>query len=199
VGEIGVMLIITVETCAANVNFLLDGPLAGPAVGELARNWLARTFDGPQRRVFIDLRRVTSVDGAGREFLSRAYRHGNMLVGGGTTKAILDEIHATSESERSALLRVEGRLRAPVDVVLRSKVESLLHDGVRRVLLDLSGVSTIDAAGVGELMHIYNTSAAAGGSIEIARLGPRVRRVLEVAGVIGLLTAVDSPGARSTC
>jgi anti-anti-sigma factor len=184
------MLIITVETHAANVNFLLDGPLAGSAVSELARSWLAKAFDGPQRRVLLDLRGVTSVDGAGREFLARAYRHGNLLVGGSTTKAIVDEIHATSESEpRSALLRVEGTLRAPVDVVLRSRVESLLHDGVRRVLLDLSRVANIDAAGVGELIHIYNASAAAGGAIEIARLGPHVRRMLDVTGVLGLLTA----------
>jgi anti-anti-sigma factor len=183
------MLIITVETHAANVNFLLDGPLAGSAVSELARSWLARAFDGPQRRVLLDLRRVTSVDGAGREFLARAYRHGNMLVGGGATKAIVDEIHATSESEpRSALLRVEGTLRAPVDIVLRSKVESLLDDGVRRVLLDLSGVANIDAAGVGELIQIFNAAAAAGGVLEIAQMSPRVSRVLNVAGVLGLLT-----------
>jgi anti-anti-sigma factor len=187
------MLIITVETHAANVNFLLDGPLAGAAVGELARSWLAKAFDGPQRRVLLDLRRVTSVDRAGREFLARAYRHGNMLVGGGTTKAIVDEIHATSESEpRSALLRVDGTLRMPVDGVLRSRVESLLRNGVRRVLLDLSGVSNIDAAGVGELIHIFNAAVAAGGVLEIADMSPRVRRVLDVAGVLGLLTALSN-------
>jgi anti-anti-sigma factor len=197
---IGVMLIITVETHAAHVNFLLDGPLAGAAVSELARSWLARAFDAPQQRVSLDLRGVTSIDNAGKAFLARAYRHGNMLVGGGTTTALVDEIHATSESEpQSALLRVEGTLRAPVDVVLRSQVESLLQNGVRRVLLDLSGVSAIDAAGVGELIHIYNTSAAAGGAIEIGLLGPHVRRMLTVTGVLGLLTAVESPRARSTC
>ena len=184
------MLIITVETSAANVNFLLDGPLAGPAVGELARSWLAKAFDGPQQRVSLDLRAVTSVDGAGKEFLARAYRHGNRLVGGASTRAIVDEIHAASEIDsRSAMLRVQGTLRSPVDVVLRSRVESLLHGGVRRVVLDLSGVSDIDAAGVGELVHIFNTAAAAGGVMEIAQASPRVHRVLDVAGVLGLLTA----------
>jgi len=186
------MLIITVETHAANVNFLLDGPLAGAAVGELARSWLARAFDAPQRRVLLDLRGVTSVDGAGKAFLARAYRHGNTLVGGATTNAIVDEIHATSESEpRSALLRVEGTLRMPVDGVLRSRVESLVRNGVRRVLLDLSGVSTIDAAGIGELIQTFNAAAAVGGVLEIAQMSPHVRRVLDVAGVIGLLTAMS--------
>jgi anti-anti-sigma factor len=187
------MLIITVETHAANVNFLLDGPLAGAAVSELARSWLARAFDAPQRRVSLDLRGVTSIDGAGKAFLARAYRHGNTLVGGATTKAIVDEIHATSESDsRSATLRVDGTLRMPVDGVLRSRVESLVRDGVRRVLLDLSGVSDIDAAGVGELIHIFNTAAAAGGVLEIAHMSPRVRRVLDVAGVLGLFTPLSN-------
>ena len=158
------MLIITVETHAANVNFLLDGPLAGAAVGELARSWLARAFDAPQRRVLLDLRGVTSVDGAGKAFLAR----------------------------RSALLRVEGTLRMPVDGVLRSRVESLVRNGVRRVLLDLSGVSTIDAAGIGELIHTFNAAAAAGGVLEIAQMSPHVRRVLDVAGLLGLLTAVSN-------
>jgi anti-anti-sigma factor len=193
------MLIITVETQAANVNFLLDGPLAGAGVDELARRWFARAFEGPQHRVSLDLRGVTSIDGAGREFLARAYRHGHTLVGGVTTKALVDEIRATSAADsRSATLRVDGALRTPVDGVLRSRVESLLQGDVRRVLLDLSGVPSIDAAGVGELIHLFTTAAAAGGVLEIVGMSPRVRRVLDVTGVIGLLS-VESPGARSTC
>ena len=124
-----------------------------------------------------------------RELLTRAYRHGNKRVGA-STRAIVDEIHATSETDsRSATLRVEGPLRAPVDGVLRSRVESLLHGGVRRVVLDLSGVPDIDAAGVGELIHLFNTAAAADGAVEIAHVSPHVHHVLDVVGVLGLLSA----------
>jgi anti-sigma B factor antagonist len=155
------MLIITVETHPANVNFLVGGPLDGPAVGELART-----------RLSLGLMCVVSVDGAGKELLA--------------------------SGSRSVVLRLEGTLRAPVDSVLRSRVESLLQGGVRRVLLDLSGVSNIDAAGVGELIHLYNTAAAAGGVLEIWRMSPHVRRVLDVAGVLERLD-VENPAARSTC
>jgi anti-anti-sigma regulatory factor len=61
----------------------------------------------------------------------------------------------------------------------------------------LSGVSSIDAAGVGELVHLFTTAAAAGGVVEIAGMSSRIRRVLDVSGVLGLLD-VDSAGARST-
>ena len=141
------MLIITVETQSAHVNFLPGHPLAAAATGELARNWCTGRSEIFHQRVSLEL---------------------------------------------------QGSLRAPIDGVLRSRVESLIDGGVRRVSLDLSGVSDIDAAGVGELMQIFTTVTTAGGALEIERMNPHVRRVLEVSGVLGLLD-VEYPGARSTC
>ena len=166
------MLIITVETSASKVNVLLDGSLAGPAVGEVARSWLAKAFEWPPQHVSLDLRGVTSVDRAGSECLAQT-----------------GEINARSETDsRSTMLCVEGTLRAPVDGVLRSTVESLFHSGARRVVLDLSGVSDIDAAGVGELIRLFDMAAAAGGAVEIAKVSPHVHHLLDVAGVLGILS-----------
>src|SRR5262245_20414191 len=85
----------------------------------------------------------------------------------GNAKASVDEIHVTSEPDsQSAVLRLDGALHAPIDGVLRSTVESLFQSGVRRVLLDLTGIASIDAAGVGELIHIFTAAASAGGVLE---------------------------------
>jgi anti-anti-sigma factor len=111
----------------------------------------------------------------------------------------VDEIHVTSEPDsRSAILRLDGALQTPIDGVLRSTVESLFQSGVRRVRLDLSGISSIDAAGVGELIQIFTAAAAVGGVLEIQPMSAHVRRVLEVTGVRWLLD-VESPGICSTC
>ena len=170
------MLIVTVET-SAQVNVFS------------ASSCLSKAFDRPNQHMSLALRGGTSVEAAGREFLARSYRHGHCLFGG-ATKAIVDEVHATSETDsRSATLRVEGTLRSPIDVVLRSKVEALLYGGVRRVLLDLSDMSDIDAAGVGELIRIFNMAAAVGGGMEIAGASRHVHRMLDVSGVLTLLTA----------
>ncbi len=132
---------------------------------------------------------------AGTEFLARACGHRNRLVGGASSKPIVDGIHGTAETDsRSATLRVEGAFRSPVDRVLRSRVESLMQDGVRLVVLDLSGVPNIDAAGVGELIHILTAAADAGGAVAITQANPHVRHVLDVAGVLRLLT----PGAAAS-
>jgi len=83
----------------------------------------------------------------------------------------------------------------------RPQVESLLHGGVRRVHLDLSGASDIDAAAIGELIQVFNMVTDAGGVLEIERMSPHVRRTLDVAGVLDLLTAsdVECLAVRSTC
>jgi anti-anti-sigma factor len=126
------------------------------------------------------------------EFLARACGYGNGLVGGVSRKAIVDGTHGIAETDcRSATLRVEGAFRSPVDGVLRSRVESLMHDGVRLVVLDLSAVPNIDAAGVGELIHILTAAADAGGAVAITQANPHVRQVLDVAGVLRLLTPAN--------
>jgi anti-anti-sigma regulatory factor len=88
------MLMITVESEAALVTFRIDGHLAGAGVDELARHWSAAASSQPQQRVLFDLTGVTSVDMLGRQFLVQAHRHGDTLVGGVTTRAIVEEIRA---------------------------------------------------------------------------------------------------------
>ena len=130
---------------------------------------------------------------------ARGYRAPHPPLGCAAAKVSVDEIHVTSEPDsRSAVLRLDGTLQTPIDGVLRSTVDSLFDSGVRRVLLDLSGVSSIDAAGVGELVHIFTAAASVGGVLEIERMSSHVRRVLEITGVRWLLD-VESRGACSTC
>jgi len=97
------MLMITVETEPAMVTFRLDGRLAGAGVDELARHWSAAAFNQPHQRVLFDLAGVTSVDVLGKEFLEQVHRRGDMLVGGATTRAIVDEIQGKSAAEQEHL------------------------------------------------------------------------------------------------
>lgn len=53
----------------------------------------------------------------------------------------------------------------------------------RDLVLDLSGVSAIDAAGVGRLLHTRERLGARGARLTITRASPRVRRVLDLLGV----------------
>jgi anti-anti-sigma factor len=87
------------------------------------------------------------------------------------------------ECTQWTVVELHGTLRAPADVTLRKKVEGLLGRGQTQIVLDLAGLSDIDAAGIGELMRAYHRTVAAGGAMRIARASGRVRLVLKFVGV----------------
>jgi anti-sigma B factor antagonist len=96
---------------------------------------------------------------------------------------------ALEQCTHRSILEVEGTLRAPVNAELSQRVQALLACGERRILLDLSRLSDMDAAGVGELVRAFNTTSAAGGILQIVDASRRVRQLLNIAGVLKLLTA----------
>ena len=59
------------------------------------------------------------------------------------------------QEERSpgvSILHISGPLRVPLSRELELAVHAVLRGGVRRIELNLSAVSDLDAAGVGELV-----------------------------------------------
>jgi anti-anti-sigma factor len=94
-------------------------------------------------------------------------------------------------STQSCILYVEGPLRLPVTPDLRVAVRTALRQGMRRLVLDLTGVTGIDAAGVGELVRAYNMTAAAAGVLQVQNTTPWVRHVLELVGLFRVLTETE--------
>ena len=91
-------------------------------------------------------------------------------------------------SPHFSVLHVEGALRWPVGRELRERVRTLLRRGERTILLDLDRVSQIDAAGVAELVRVYNMTTAMNGSLRIAHATWRVREVLQRVGLFDFLS-----------
>jgi anti-sigma B factor antagonist len=96
-----------------------------------------------------------------------------------------------------SIIELEGTLRAPVGPWLSQVVRTRVDRGERRILLDLARLTAIDAAGIGELVRALNVAAAAGGVLWIAQPRPRVRRLLHLAGLVGILTAGESSATLS--
>jgi anti-sigma B factor antagonist len=68
--------------------------------------------------------------------------------------------------------------------LLKDKVQSLIFQGQKNVLLNLAGVSYMDSAGLGELIAAHTTVTRQGGTIKIANLTKRVTDLLAIAKVL---------------
>ena len=113
--------------------------------------------------------------------------NGNKLSGSIATKGIVDPIRDRVEECTFAVLEIGGILRVPMSSELQVRVDTLLSQGYRRILLNLARLTDIDAAGVGELMRVYRKTAATGGLLRIANPRRRVRQLLEIAGTLRFL------------
>lgn len=99
---------------------------------------------------------------------------------------------ATSPIRHSQVIHVEGPLRAPVSNGLRHAIGSLVDNAgpAAAVVLDLADISEIDAAGVGELVYLYNRVTESNGTLRIVNPTRYVRHVLARVGLLELLTQV---------
>lgn len=100
-------------------------------------------------------------------------------------------------SNHEGVLCLEGALQMPLNGELRQNVTGLLRHGVRSIVLDLSAVPKIDAAGVGELVRAYNLATAAGRVLRVAGTSAWVREILERVGLFSILSEGGSPSVTS--
>jgi anti-anti-sigma factor len=87
-----------------------------------------------------------------------------------------------------SVLQAEGPLHAQLGAALRHMVQMLLHRGERTIVLSLARVTTLDAAGVGELVRAHNMAAAANGRLRITNTTDTVRTVLDRLGLLDVLS-----------
>jgi anti-sigma B factor antagonist len=88
-----------------------------------------------------------------------------------------------------ALMDVSGRLVAGDDNGrIKDKVNSLIFQGRKQIVLNLGGVPYIDSTGLGELAATHATVVRQGGRIVLVQLTTRVQDLL---AICRLLTVFD--------
>lgn len=85
--------------------------------------------------------------------------------------------------------RLDRPCRVTLTGELRHQVHALLRRGERRIVLDVGQLTSIDAAGIGQLVRVYNVTRAANGRITLLNVRWRVRDVLERVGLFELFSA----------
>ncbi len=92
-----------------------------------------------------------------------------------------------------AIIKVTGdiTLNKGGDVLLKDKVQSLLQQGHKHLLVDLSGVSYVDSAGLGELVQAYATTKTRGGALKLLNVTKRLRDLLVVTKLLTVFETFD--------
>ena len=78
------------------------------------------------------------------------------------------------------------------DVLLKDKVQSLIQQGQKDILLDLSGVSYVDSAGLGELVQAYATTKNRGGALKLLSVTKRLKDLLVVTKLLTVFDTFDT-------
>ena len=66
------------------------------------------------------------------------------------------------------------------EVALGDKVRSLVHEGHRKLVIDLTHVSYMDSAGLGQLVQAHSTCARLGASLRLSGLTARMKDLLTI-------------------
>ncbi len=77
------------------------------------------------------------------------------------------------------------------DAMLKDKVQSLLQQGRKHLLIDLAGVSYVDSAGLGELVQAYATTKNRGGALKLVNVTKRLKDLLVVTKLLTVFDTFD--------
>jgi anti-sigma B factor antagonist len=78
------------------------------------------------------------------------------------------------------LIQVSGAINVYSASAVGEAIQSLIADGVKHLVVDLTSVDAMDSSGLGTLVGNARAMASAGGSIRLVGMTRRLRRMLKV-------------------
>ena len=78
------------------------------------------------------------------------------------------------------------------DELLKDKVNSLVNQGHKKIVLNLADVPYIDSAGLGEVVRTYTTVSRQGGSLKLLNLTKRITDLLAITKLLTVFETFDT-------
>jgi len=78
------------------------------------------------------------------------------------------------------------------DEVLKDKINSLILQGHKQMLLNLADVPYIDSAGLGEIVRTYTTVSRQGGQLKLVNLTKRITDLLMITKLLTVFETFDN-------
>src|SRR5215813_3910546 len=91
------------------------------------------------------------------------------------------------------LLDLKGKITfGEGDELLKDKVNSLVNQGHKKIVLNLADVPYIDSAGLGEIVRTYTTVSRQGGSLKLLNLTKRITDLLAITKLLTVFETYDT-------
>ena len=78
------------------------------------------------------------------------------------------------------------------DEVLKDKINSLIQQERKKLLLNLADVPYIDSAGLGEIVRTYTTVSRQGGQLKLLNLTKRITDLLSITKLLTVFETFDA-------
>jgi anti-sigma B factor antagonist len=139
---------------------------------------------------------------------SRSARAAGRLRCGAQQTAPADRQHGAVEfgKARRAVMQIDERVVDGVtildlkgkmtlgegDELLKDKINSLIQQDRKKLLLNLEGVPYIDSAGLGEIVRTYTTVSRQGGKLKLLNLTKRIQDLLAITKLLTVFETYES-------
>jgi anti-sigma B factor antagonist len=91
------------------------------------------------------------------------------------------------------VIDIKGRVQlGDGDEMLKDKVNSLLNQGRKKIVLNLADVPYIDSAGLGEVVRTFTTVSRQGGQLKLLNLTKRITDLLAITKLLTVFDTYDS-------
>jgi len=91
------------------------------------------------------------------------------------------------------IISLQGKITIGAgDSQLRDVINEALNSGNNKILLDMSGVTTIDSSGIGELVGSYTTVTNRGGKLKLLHLPAKLNELLHVTQLITVFEVYEN-------
>ena len=78
------------------------------------------------------------------------------------------------------------------DEALKDKINSLIQQDRKRILLNLGEVPYIDSAGLGEIVRTYTTVSRKGGKLKLLNLTKKIQDLLSITKLLTVFETYES-------
>jgi anti-sigma B factor antagonist len=101
-----------------------------------------------------------------------------------------------SEVDGVSVVRLDGRIVLGEESnSLRERLKSLVAEGKKKIVLNMSNITYIDSAGLGTLVATHVSAKTQGASVRLCHLGQKFHEVLQMTKLLTVFDVYDTEAA----